>query len=102
MSRHIDFTKQPAEVRLMAHAIGLDHKRPYQRHGKFFYRPYRNYYSTWVGSPEYVLWERMAVSGYAIREKYPTRNDGMIYHLTRAGMDRLGTMLGITIREERE
>ena len=102
MSRHIDFTKQPAEVRLMAHAIGLDHKRPYQRHGKFYYRPYRNYYSTWVGSPEYVIWERMAVSGYAVRRVSERISDGMVYHLTRAGRERLGKMLGITIREERD
>lgn len=28
------------------HVIGLDSKKPYIRHGKKFYRPYRNY---WVG-----------------------------------------------------
>ena len=102
MSRYIDFTKQPAEVRLMAHAIGLDHKRPYVRRGKFYYRPYRNYYSTAKGSLEYVVWERMAVSGYAFRRVSDRCNECMVYRLTRAGMDRLGTMLGITIVDERE
>ena len=101
MSRHIDFTKQPAEVRLAAHAIGLDYNRPYQRHGTFYYRPYRNYYSAAVGSPEYEEWERMALTGYARREAVPSSRGGMCYHLTREGMERLGKILGITIREER-
>ena len=102
MSRSIDFTKQPAEVRLAAHAIGLDYKRPYQRHGKFYYRPYRNHYCTHTGTPEYVIWERMAISGYAVRRVSPTDRECMTFRLTDAGMERLGKMLGITIRLEME
>ena len=31
-------------IELAKHCIGLDHKKPYKRHGRYFYRPYRNYY----------------------------------------------------------
>ena len=31
------------------HAIGLDYKKPYHRHGKAFYKPYRNYFCTKKG-----------------------------------------------------
>lgn len=37
MPRYIDFSQKPKEVQYAAHTIGLDNKRPYQRHGKFFY-----------------------------------------------------------------
>jgi len=33
-------------LELAKHCIGLDRKNPYIRHGKKFYRPYRNYYAT--------------------------------------------------------
>lgn len=36
------------EIALMEHCIGLDCKKPYTRHGKKFYRPYRNRYATYV------------------------------------------------------
>lgn len=32
-------------VEVAKHAIGLDHRKPYTRHGKLFYRPYRNYFA---------------------------------------------------------
>lgn len=32
-------------INLASHAIGLDHKKPYKRHKKYFYRPYRNYFT---------------------------------------------------------
>ena len=31
-------------IDLASHCIGLDYKKPYKRHGRYFYRPYRNYY----------------------------------------------------------
>lgn len=36
------------EMKQMSHCIGLDHKNPYKRHGRKFYKPYRNYYATYV------------------------------------------------------
>jgi hypothetical protein len=29
---------------LAMHCIGMDYRKPYKRHGKLFYRPYRNRY----------------------------------------------------------
>ena len=34
--------KENRYISLATHAIGLDHKKPYKRHGIYFYRPYRN------------------------------------------------------------
>ena len=33
-----------ALTELCKHAVGLDSHNPYHRHGKAFYKPYRNYY----------------------------------------------------------
>ena len=100
MTRYIDFTKQPKPVQLAAHAIGLDYKRPYIRHGKTFYRPYRNYYTTGARSPESTIWKDLCEYGYANWRR--SRNGGFTYWLTRAGLDWLGETLGITIYDEED
>lgn len=53
-------------ISLAKHCIGLDRKEPYVRHGKRFYRPYRNYFST---GPDLENWEIMVISGYARRRR---------------------------------
>ena len=92
MPRYIDFSQKPKEVRVAAHAIGLDYKRPYQRHGKFFYRPYRNYFSTHDKAHDYSAWQGLCERGYA--ESGPVRISGnhhnQTFWLTRAGLDWLG------------
>ena len=45
-----------------SHAIGLDYKRPYIRHGKKFYKPYRNYYDTFTSDK---VWLRLEKLDYA-------------------------------------
>ena len=50
-------------ISLASHAIGLDHKKPYKRHGKLFYRPYRNYYDASIKDCE--IWDLMVDAGYA-------------------------------------
>lgn len=42
-----DITKYQQE--LMEHALGLDDKRPYIRHGKWFYKAYRRHYDAGQG-----------------------------------------------------
>ena len=32
-------------IDLCKHMVGLDYQKPYHRHGKAFYRPYRNYFA---------------------------------------------------------
>ena len=76
------------------HMIGLDYKKPYHRHGKAFYKPYRNYYADTVSGnrlldklPEYIIRkERGRV--------------GVTYVLTRVGLEWLGRQLNITIKDK--
>ena len=104
MPRNIDFSKQSVVVRLASHAIGLDHKRPYRRYGKFFYRPYRNRYLIHEKSPDWSLWmalveNRLAAHGEMILDgqgKHTT------FYLTREGLDWLGRQLHITIHDEED
>lgn len=99
MARYIDFTKHSLPVQKAAHAIGLDYKRPYIRHGKAFYRPYRNYFSTHDKAPDYTVWKGLYDNGYA-GFSYTQRPGGIVFWLTRAGLDWLGETLGITIHDE--
>ena len=81
-------------IDLARHCIGLDHKKPYRRHGKTFYRPYRNYYASGRTHEE---WEMMLSAGYARRD-----TERYIYSLTRAGLDWLGREIGMTIYDEED
>lgn len=71
--------------------VGLDSERPYHRHGKAFYRAYRNYFDE---VPE----------GNRLLDKLPEclctvrRNErGATYHLTKTGLEWLGRQLKIKI-----
>lgn len=81
-------------IKICEHMVGLDYKRPYHRHGKAFYRAYRNYYTDVPG-------------GNRLLDKLPDellrveRGRGAEYHLTRVGLDWLGRQLHITIIERR-
>ncbi len=79
-------------VEVCKHMIGLDHKRPYHRHQKAFYKPYRNYYCA-------------AVNGEPNLDRLPDiiikkiKDDKYVwYELTRLGLDWLGRQLQITIK----
>lgn len=101
MPRYIDLSHKTKEVQLAAHTIGLDNKRPYQRHGKFFYRPYRNYFSTHGKDIYLSIWQSLCDKGYAkCSNGYNPGN--IIFWLTRAGLDWLGDELGITIYDEED
>lgn len=96
---YIDLTKHSQPVQLAAHAIGLDHKRPYIRHGKTFYRPYRNYFTTHDRAHDHTVWMGLLENGYA--KKWPNGTRGnYTFNLTRAGLDWLGETLNITIYDE--
>lgn len=96
MARHIDFSRHELPVRLAAHAIGMDHKRPYMRWRKTCYRPYRNYYTDAPQSPAFAAWMGLVNKGYAIR------TGNYRFKLTRAGLDWLGITLGVIIHNEEE
>lgn len=97
---HIDFSKYPEEVHLAAHAIGLIYKRPYARRGKWYFRPWRNYFNTTYGARDWEGWENLYEKGYADVQP-PGKNTKLWrYYLTRAGLDWLGEELGITILDK--
>lgn len=83
-------------MKLATHAIGLDNKKPYRRHGKYFYKPYKNYYDASIYDCEY--WNEMCELGYAFKGM-KNRYDGAMYWLTRKGLDWLGELLHITIHD---
>lgn len=101
MARYIDLDKHSEPVKKAAHAIGLDHKRPYMRHGKTFYRPYRNYFTTHDKTYDFEVWQGLCENGYARRWPAGTRGS-YTFQMNRAGLDWLGETLGITIHDEED
>lgn len=95
----MDIVSNSKYIELSKHCIGLGRKKPYTRHGKKFYRPYRNYYST---GKNFESWELMVEAGYAERDEEKNQHGGYTYWLTRAGLDWLGEKLGIRIYDEEE
>ncbi len=83
LSQHIEEAK---------HAIGLDYKNPYTRHGKRFYKPYRNHFATTATNK---VWTKLKELGYANHDE--PNEYGVIFSLTAKGLEWLGSELGITI-----
>lgn len=97
MGMQMDFEQlhisMDATLKHCLHMIGLDYlkHKPYKRHGKEFYKPYRNY---WCGHDEGLEW--FASMGLAEKEdgdKYP------FYSLTRQGLDWVERRIGVVIRD---
>lgn len=86
-------------IALASHCIGLDHKKPCKWHGRYFYRPYRNYYD--AGGKDVEIWDTMVSAGYA-KTGRKDRYGGRMYWLTREGLDWLGEKLGIQIWDEED
>ena len=81
-------------IELCKHTIGLDHSKPYHRHGKAFYKTYRNYLYAPTTEGNSLL-DRL--SGLVIeREETAWR---VCYKLTTDGLKWLGRQLNITIKE---
>ena len=83
--------------KLIRHAIGMDNRKSYVRHGRRFYRPYRNYFFTNEKTVDYPYWERLVAANLAEKEETST---GVYYSVTRSGMDWLGLHDGIHIYDE--
>lgn len=86
-------------IALASHCIGLDHSKPYKRRGRYFYKPYRNYYDASIKDCE--IWDMIVAAGYAEAGR-KDRRGGRMYWLNRAGLDWLGEKLGIQIWDEEE
>ncbi len=84
----------------MRHMIGLDMQKhkPYKRHGKLFYKPYRNHWAGFNDRLEYF-------SGtLGLCRKYePKLTGGMpFYCLTRRGLNFLGRHINVTIHDNED
>lgn len=86
-----------ALTELCKHAVGLGHN-PYHRHGKAFYKPYRNYYCDKLSGNK-LLDKLTGVLGLAEKKQSERYT---YYYLTRAGLDWLGRRLKIEIGDERK
>lgn len=80
-------------IELCKHTIGLDYKKPYHRHGKAFYKPYRNFFCT---SKDDRIWNRLCDVGIAKRSE--EHNGSVDFYLTRVGVEWLSRQLKITIK----
>lgn len=74
------------------HCIGMDEKKTYKRHGTRYYRPFRNYFNTSSDDP---VWTYLVELGYA--EEYRPE----FFRLTKKGMEWLGVLLKVKIKEDR-
>lgn len=90
---YLSKTELPQAIEYCKHMVGLDYKNPYHRHGKAFYKPYRNYYEA-------------PLNGVLSLDKLPnyiiTKEQGEIsvwYTLTEQGLAWLGRQLKIKIKE---
>ena len=107
LTNSIDMTEEDSRklkqiIEVMMHTIGLwpeGQRHAYKRHGRIFYRPYRNHFNTKPGCAGYWMWERMQKAGHA--EVYKSRQ-GEFWHLTRRGLDWLEMKLGMKIYDEED
>lgn len=84
------------------HCIGMvgscsQRHRPYRRHGRTFYRPWRNYFG--ASAPD-AQWEELCEAGYANHGVVSDR--GVLYWITRKGLDWVGEQLDMTIYDEED
>lgn len=78
------------------HTLGLDHKKPYKRHGRLFYRPYRNYY---CGTDKVM--DELVADGYAdVTEE--NGKYGRSYCVNEKGREWLGEVIQIHIYAEED
>lgn len=80
-------------VEICKHAIGLDYQKPYHRHGKAFYKPYRNYFCT---TEDDVMWNKLRAVGIA--ERSGEHNGYVDFYLTQVGIEWLGRQIKINIK----
>ena len=94
MGIEMDFTAEELSqvIEICKHMIGLDYKRPYHRHGKAFYKPYRNYYCDIATGNSFLDRLPKDIVNMKRDEKFTW------YWLTDYGLKWLGRQLQITIK----
>ena len=88
------------KVQIAAHMIGLNYKRPYIRHGRRYYKPYRDYFYSALSGPDYETLRKMEKKGYVVSGKPGEK--GIYFWMTREGLDWLGEKLRIQIHDPRD
>lgn len=83
------------------HAIGIGKKSPYVRHGKRFYKPWRNYFNIDTNNPTWVWMESQGYAGHRGTYSHGTSTT-TFYYLTRSGLNWLGRELDVTIYDEED
>lgn len=79
------------QLDMMAHAVGLDHHKPYTRSGKLHYKAHRNYYGATDSGKDHEAWEKLVEGDYAVKsERY-----GSTYYLTNIGLEYVAKRFGI-------
>lgn len=99
----MDYTEENERIlekhrELMRHALGFERRKPYIRHGKKYYKPYRNYFATNSRTVDYPYWERLVKAGLAEKEEH---GEAIWYYVSRKGMDWLGQHDGIHIYDKK-
>lgn len=74
------------------HCVGMDYHDPYRRHGRRFYKPYRNFFA--CGDSNDYVWSILKDIGYAAERKPG------YFKLTPSGLRWLGNCLNVKIYEE--
>ena len=87
MRKDIPLHQYPKDVQIAAHMIGLNYKRPYIRHGRRYYKPYRDYETL----------RKMEKKGYVVSGRPGEK--GIYFWITREGLDWLGRKLNIQIHD---
>ncbi len=85
----MDLTPDELEraLAICEHMVGLDYQKPYHRHGKAFYKAYRNYYGD-VPEGNKIL-DKLPKELFLVHQS----ERGTMYHLTDIGLEWLGRQL---------
>lgn len=82
------------------HCIGMTGSRshkPYTRHGKKFFKPWRNYFAEAAPNSE---WDALVERGYARRRDRRETFGDVTYNITPDGLKWFGGVIGVTIHTE--
>lgn len=78
-------------IEICKHMVGSDNKHPYHRHGKAFYKAYRNYYTDVPGGNR--LLDKLPECLFTVHRDAR----GVTYHLTPTGLAWLGRRIGVVM-----
>ena len=90
-SKTENYFAEEQAIKLCKHMIGLDCKKPYHRHGKAFYRSYRNYFCAPICGDIFLD----KLPSFIIEKKISEKS--VWYKLTSEGISWLSRQLKITI-----